>query len=128
MNILKSKAISFLISIFIFAIITLIYTILVYNETIKSDQNSIFRFSLILGGISFFIFGFASGLIEKKNGIISNFISAIILLTIIIVVNILTKQNILPTDWIKYIIYLISCCLGGLVGVNFIFKNKKKTR
>ena len=43
MKLLKSKAISILISLFIFAILTFIYTILVYNGKIEAKANDIYR-------------------------------------------------------------------------------------
>ena len=49
MKLLKSKAISILISLFIFAIFTFIYTILVYNGKIEAKTNDIYRFSIIIG-------------------------------------------------------------------------------
>ena len=87
MKLLKSKAISILISLFIFAIFTFIYTILVYNGKIEAKANDIYRFSIIIGAISFFLIGLISGIVEKKYGIISNFITGLILLIIIIVIK-----------------------------------------
>ena len=91
MKLLKSKAISILISLFIFAIFTFIYTILVYNGKIEAKTNDIYRFSIIIGAISFFLIGLISGIVEKKYGIISNFITGLILLIIIIVIKLLSK-------------------------------------
>lgn len=125
MKLLKSKAISILISLFIFAIFTFIYTILVYNGKIKAKANDIYRFSIIIGAISFFLIGLISGIVEKKYGIISNFITGLILLIIIIVIKLLSKSTLEGTDWLKYGIYLITISLGGMIGVQL--DTRKKT-
>ena len=124
MKLLKSKAISILISLFIFAIFTFIYTILVYNGKIEAKTNDIYRF-IIIGAISFFLIGLISGIVEKKYGIISNFITGLILLIIIIVIKLLSKSTLEGTDWLKYGIYLITISLGGMIGVQL--DTRKKT-
>ena len=121
MKLLKSKAIS----LFIFAIFTFIYTILVYNGKIEAKTNDIYRFSIIIGAISFFLIGLISGIVEKKYGIISNFITGLILLIIIIVIKLLSKSTLEGTDWLKYGIYLITISLGGMIGVQL--DTRKKT-
>lgn len=125
MKLLKSKAISILISLFIFAIFTFIYTILVYNGKIEAKTNDIYRFSIIIGAISFFLIGLISGIVEKKYGIISNFITGLILLIIIIVIKLLSKSTLEGTDWLKSGIYLITISLGGMIGVQL--DTRKKT-
>ena len=121
MKLLKSKAISILISLFIFAI----FTFIVYNGKIEAKANDIYRFSIIIGAISFFLIGLISGIVEKKYGIISNFITGLILLIIIIVIKLLSKSTLEGTDWLKYGIYLITISLGGMIGVQL--DTRKKT-
>ena len=128
MKLLKSKAISILISLFIFAIFTFIYTILVYNGKIEAKTNDIYRFSIIIGAISFFLIGLISGIVEKKYGIISNFITGLILLIIIIVIKLLSKSTFEGTDWLKYGIYLITISLGGMIGVQLDARKKTSNK
>lgn len=117
MKLLKSKAVSLLISLFIFSILIIVYTFLVFNGKIDSKSNVIYRFSVIIGGITFFIMGLISGIIEKKYGILSNFITGFILITIIIIIRLLSKNTLDGTDWLKYGIYLTTISLGGMLGV-----------
>lgn len=128
MKLLKQKAISFLISLLILTIIVAIYTSLLYNGKISSDTKAIYRSTFIIGAVYFFIIGFLSGIIEKKKGFISSLISGLVLILIIILVRLLSKRVILINDWIKYIIYLGTCILGGIIGVNLTFKKKEKSR
>lgn len=128
MKLLKSKAISILISLFIFAILTFIYTILVYNGKIEAKANDIYRFSIIIGAISFFLIGLISGIVEKKYGILSNFITGLILLIIIIVIKLLSKSTLEGTDWLKYGIYLITISLGGMIGVQLDARKKTSNK
>ncbi len=125
MNILKQKAVSFLISTIILSIITIVYTSLLYTGKINNDSKAIYRTTFIIGTIVFFLFGLISGMIEKKHGFLSNFISGLIVISIIILIRLLSKRVILLNDWIKYAVYLISCMLGGILGVNMTFKRKK---
>lgn len=128
MKLLKQKAISFLISLLILTIIVAVYTSLLYNGKISSDTKAIYRSTFIIGAVYFFIVGFLSGIIEKKKGFISSLISGLVLILIIILVRLLSKRVILINDWIKYIIYLGTCILGGIIGVNLTFKKKEKSR
>ena len=72
-----------------------------------------------------FLIGLISGIVEKKYGIISNFITGLILLIIIIVIKLLSKSTLEGTDWLKYGIYLITISLGGMIGVQL--DTRKKT-
>jgi putative membrane protein, TIGR04086 family len=128
MKLLKQKAISFLISLLILTIIVAIYTSLLYNGKISSDTKAIYRSTFIIGAVYFFIVGLLSGIIEQKKGFLSSFISGIILIIIIIVVRLLSKRVILLNDWVKYVIYLGMCIIGGIIGVNLTFKRKEKKR
>lgn len=128
MKLLKQKAISFLISLLILTIIVAVYTSLLFNGKISSDTKAIYRSTFIIGAVYFFIVGFLSGIIEKKKGFISSLISGLVLILIIILVRLLSKRVILINDWIKYIIYLGTCILGGIIGVNLTFKKKEKNR
>ena len=101
------------------------YFYLYYNCKIEAKTNDIYRFSIIIGAISFFLIGLISGIVEKKYGIISNFITGLILLIIIIVIKLLSKSTLEGTDWLKYGIYLITISLGGMIGVQL--DTRKKT-
>lgn len=128
MKILKQKALSFLISLVIFTIIAIIYTILLYNGKINTETKSIHIATFIIGIITFFIYGLITGIVEKQNGFLSSLISTTIILIIIVVIKLLSKRVILPNDWLKYVIYLASSIFGGIIGVNLIPKKKKNSK
>lgn len=126
MNLLKKKAISFLITLVILFISTLIYTILLFNEKINSDYSSIYKVTLIIGIICFFTFGLITGLIEQNKGFLSSILTSIILLSIVIIIKLISKQEFTTPILIKYLMYVLASGVGGIVGVNINTKKKKK--
>lgn len=128
MKILKQKALSFLISLVIFTILTIIYTIFLYNGKISNQSKAIHTATLVIGIVTFFLYGLLTGIIEKQNGFLSCLISTLILLLIIVAIKLLSKRVILLGDWIKYAIYLGTSILGGIIGVNLISKKNKNSK
>lgn len=125
MQYLLKKSIILLISLFILFITALIYTFLLYNQKIDSSAASIYRTSFIIGTIIFFIYGILTGIIEKKHGFLSSFISSLIIITIIILVKVIAKNPLNIANFIKYGVYLLSSSIGGILGVNLFHKEKK---
>lgn len=126
MQYLLKKAIILLISLFILLITTLIYTLLIYNQKIDSSTAGIYRSTFIIGAVIFFVYGLITGIIEKKKGFLSSFLSSLIIVSIIVLVKILSKEAFLPTNLIKYGVYVLTASIGGIIGVNLGFKKKKK--
>ena len=125
MQYLLKKSIVFLITLFILFITSLIYTFLIYKEKIDISTAGIYRTSFIIGAIIFFIYGLLTGITEKKKGFLSIFISTFIIIAIIIIVKLLSKQSFQPTNLIKYGVYLLTSVVGGILGVNLTSKSKK---
>ncbi len=127
MRYLLKKAIIFLITFFIFLITILIYTLLLYNQKIDATTASIYRTTFIIGTVIFFIYGLLTGLIERKKGFISSFISTIILILLIILVKVIAQKSFAITNLIKYGVYLLASSIGGILGVNFTSKKMSKS-
>lgn len=126
MNLLKKKAISFLITFISLLVFLLIYTFLLYKGKISSSSQAIFRTTLIIGAIFYFIYGLLTGIIEKKNGFISSILSTLVLIIVTIVIKVISKSTNFPIDIIKYVIYILASGLGGIIGVNLFNKKKLK--
>lgn len=121
MKFLKNKALSYFIFIIILAITIIIYTSLLYFGVISSNDNTVKTVSFVMGLILFLILGLISGLKEKKSGWLAGFTSSLFLVLIVIFVNIISK-NLTVMSLIKYLAYVISSMLGGIIGVNIITK------
>ncbi len=122
------KAIVFLSSLFILLMTSLIYTFLIYKEKIDVSTAAIYRTTFIMGAIIFFIFGLITGIIEKKRGFLSSFISSIAIVVIIILIKLISKEQFQATYFIKYGVYVLTSVLGGILGVNLFAKNKKNSK
>lgn len=117
MKILKAKAISFLISIIIFSLLSLIYTVLIFKQTKISNSFLFVQSKILIGAVSFFSLGLISSLIEKKNGLISNFLTGLIVCFLLSIIKLISKETIDLFVWIKYSIYILFSTLGGIIGV-----------
>lgn len=121
MKFLKNKALSYFIFIIILAITIIIYTSLLYFGVISSNDNTVKIVSFVIGLTLFLILGLISGLKEKKSGWLAGFTSSLFLILIVIFINIISK-NLTVMSLIKYLAYVISSMLGGIIGVNIISK------
>lgn len=121
MKFLKNKALSYFIFIIILAITIIIYTSLLYFGVISSNDNTVKTVSFVMGLLLFLILGLISGLKEKKSGWLAGFTSSLFLVLIVIFINIISK-NLTVMSLIKYLAYVISSMLGGIIGVNIITK------
>ena len=121
MKFLKNKALSYFIFIIILAITIIIYTSLLYFGVISSNDNTVKTVSFGMGLVLFLILGLISGLKEKKSGWLAGFTSSLFLVLIVIFINIISK-NLTVMSLIKYLAYVISSMLGGIIGVNIITK------
>lgn len=121
MKFLKNKALSYFIFIIILAITIIIYTSLLYFGVISSNDNTVKTVSFVMGLVLFLILGLISGLKEKKSGWLAGFTSSLFLVLIVIFINMISK-NLTVMSLIKYLAYVISSMLGGIIGVNIITK------
>ncbi|MCM1259357.1 MAG: TIGR04086 family membrane protein [Prevotella sp.] len=128
MQFVKQKAITFLISFFIFILFTLVYTLILYFGKVSYTETSVYRFTFVIGVLSFFIYGFLTGKIEQKHGLLSSFLSTLVILALVVLVHLLSKKSIDAPSWIKYASYLLASSLGGMLGVNFHSIKKKDSK
>ncbi len=125
MTFLKNKAKSFLLFFIILTISILVYTLLLHNQVISSSKNSVFITTFIIGIFLFLILGIISGLFEQKKGWLAGLTSGIILLIIVIIFKLCNKELDNPFLIVKYLSFLTSSILGGILGINF--KGRKST-
>lgn len=119
MNLLKSTLKSLLIFTIILSIITIIYTILIYNNILIKDPKQIKILAFITGIILFFIVGIVSGKKSEKNGWLRGLISGLLIYGIIIIIKSLNNNLNDYFIFIKITTYLLSSTLGGILGINF---------
>lgn len=118
MKYLLKKAIVFLITLFILAITSIIYTILLYNGIVNANTDTIYRTSFIIGAIIFFIYGILSGIVEQKKVLLSTLLSTSLILVIIIIIKNLSMDEFSATNYIKYAVYLVMSLLGSLISLS----------
>lgn len=124
----KKKIYKFL---FVYIIFTIILTLLAFiyasllNKDILSTTNPSFKnITFIIGIILFFVLGLMNGIVAKKNGLIEGLFSALIILSLVLLINLIIKIDIKPIFFLKIGSYLLSSMAGGIIGVNIINKNK----
>lgn len=125
LKVIKNTSISFLISFIILSIATLIYTILLSTNAIESSNDAIYKTSFIIGVISFLILGFTTGLLEKNKTLIKAVFVSLFFILIIIVIKLIIKDSLTFPIFLKYIIYLLSSSLGGILSGILSSKRKK---
>lgn len=123
-NYLKKKFVVYGSFIIILSIFSLIYTGLVYFQKITPLESNHKSYILIIGGVSFLILGFISGIVASKNGLLEGFISGLIVILISLLINIFVRNPFELKTLIKIAIYLLSSSLGGVLGINLKSKNK----
>lgn len=123
MNYLKIIGKSLIYMISILLVSTIIITLLNYFNIIGNKFITVFK--IIIAFISMFIGGFIMGKNSKQKG----WLEGIKLGFIIIVILFLTNLIILKQDWsvknlIYYLILIVSCIFGSMIGINKKIDNK----
>lgn len=108
----------YLIFTIILTICAFIYALLLNKQIISTSTTSFNRITFILGIILFFILGILSGVTAKKNGLIEGLFSALIIISIVLLLNLIFKIHIEAKFFIKAASYLLSSMAGGIIGVN----------
>lgn len=121
-NFLKNKLTIFFLFIIILSVFSLVYSLLIYYNKLKIDNNSFKIISFIIGIVSFLILGFISGIICKENGLINGLLNALIVILLSLLVNFFINNNFNISNFIKISAYLISSSVGGIIGVNILPK------
>lgn len=120
MNFLKNKIKELLYISIIFLIIILIYTILIYFQILNTNIDTIRTITYITGLGLFLIYGIISSLIEKKHGWFAGVSSSLIIILLSLILHLFNKQPFNLAYFVKMLTFIISCTLGGMLGVNFI--------
>lgn len=115
---LINKVKKYLFIIFILIILTLIYTLLGYNNiiTLTTKMNKIV--SMFLGSLFFFFISLSYCLQKNKHGLLNGLLISLILISFIVLLNISLKNQIKSISFLKYAIYIFSSIIGGIIGVN----------
>lgn len=117
MNFLKNALISIGYMVGIIAISTFLLTILNYFDIIGKSMLSIFKILVAL--ISLFVGGFLIGKKSKQKGWLEGLKVSLIFIVILILFNILgLSQKIELKNILYYLILIISCMFGGMIGIN----------
>lgn len=112
----------YLIFTIILTICAFIYAILLKNKVLSTNTSSFNKITFILGILLFFVLGLLSGITAKKNGLIEGLLSALIIISIVLLLNLILKVNIESKFFIKGASYLLSSMAGGIIGVNKTIK------
>lgn len=124
----KKKIYQFILVYLIFTIIltlvAFIYALLLKNGIVSTKILAFNNITFVIGVILFFILGLLSGIVAKKNGLIEGLFSALIILSIALLINLIIKIELKPLFFIKIGSFLISSIFGGIIGVNITNKNK----
>ena len=111
--------------IIILSILMVIYTIFIMINLLPNEQDFNRTFLFLLGILLFFILGIICGHREKKNGWFSGLSSALIILSLFLIIGLFTKNSINLFLIGKYTCFLFSSMTGGILGVNLSFKKKR---
>jgi putative membrane protein (TIGR04086 family) len=112
---------AFNIYLFFLIILTLFsisYALLVYFGKINSDMKRFNTTTFIIGVVCFFLLGFVSANIAKKNGLLEGLVSALIIILITLIVNLFVRVDFNFKTFVKCVTYLVASSLGGVIGVN----------
>ena len=117
MKYLKNIGMSFIYIISSILILTFITTILSYFNILSDKIVSIIK--IIIPIISLFIGGFYIGKISNKKGFIEGIKLGSIFSIFLIIFNFLALSNSFKFKYLLfYIILIISCSLGSMIGIN----------
>lgn len=116
-NILKKLFIYSIFILIMFAI-TLIYSILLFKNIVKSDDNTILIVTYIIGGVAFFLLGLIKGIIINKNGLLEGLLSGTFIVFMVLLFNFILKRDFNSLNIIKIIVYITLSTIGGILGVN----------
>ena len=109
------KSLLYIVSIIILA--TFLITILNYFNIIGSKIVEIMKILIIL--IAMFVGGLLIGKSSKQKGWLEGIKLGCIVTIILVLFNYLgLQQKFLPTHIIYYLILIISCTLGSMIGIN----------
>lgn len=114
----------YLIFTIILTLVAFIYALLLKNGIVSTKISAFNNITFVIGVILFFILGLLSGIVAKKNGLIEGLFSALIILSIALLINLIIKIELKPLFFIKIGSFLISSIFGGIIGVNITNKNK----
>jgi putative membrane protein (TIGR04086 family) len=114
----KKNILVLLIWLILTLIIITISSIFIYFKVINITDKSIYIF--ICGITIFVILGFLSGNMNQKKGLVNGMLFALFIVTILFLIFLLGFEDKFTFDlFIKYLVFILSAGLGGVIGVNF---------
>ena len=93
----------------------------------NSETKSFHIVTFFMGILSFLILGIIASSVAKRNGLIEGLIASLIIIIIVFLIHLIWKIEIDAKLFIKGTIYILSSCIGGIIGINLIPKNKLTT-
>ncbi len=108
-------------------IITLIFLSIsaIASTNLDLNDNAILALSLISANIGIFFGGFIAGKINKSKGYMIGALNGLICFIILTIISFVFNKNSMTTiSLIKFITFVLSSLIGGILGVNF---NKKRS-
>ena len=97
---------------------TLIYTLLLYNNIIPNNNSNINLYSFVIGIVLFMILGLISSTNASKKGWLIGLLYGLLVVSVVVIIKTFSNDPINLLSIAKYIIYLLSSCLGGIIGIN----------
>lgn len=116
MNYFKKIGFSFLYFFGILVVLTLLLTIFNYFSWFNNQFISIFEISIPI--ISIVISGFQFGKKSNQNGLIEGVKIGLLIIITLLILNFIFKNSISFKNIIYYIILLLSCTVGSIIGIN----------
>jgi putative membrane protein (TIGR04086 family) len=123
---IKRKLFIYFCFIFILAIFSSIYALLIFLGKADSKISSFNTITFIGGIILFFILGILAGNTAQKNGLLEGLIAAAFIILVTLIINFFVHIPFVSKSFVKTASYLTASSLGGILGVNFrpILKNQ----
>lgn len=114
---------SFLLFLGILLTLTFLVTVLHYFSILPSSVVTVMK--LIIPILSFFVGGFFISKNSREKGWLEGLkCGGLFLLFMILFSLLILKKSFLLTDFIYYMILLVGSVFGGMVGINFVAKEK----
>lgn len=116
MNYLKKIGYSFLYFFGILLTLTLLLTVFNYFNWFNSGFISILEISIPI--ISILIGGYQFGKRSNENGLLEGLKLGLLIIAILIILNLILKNSLSFKNSIYYVILLLSCIGGSIIGIN----------
>lgn len=118
-NSLKKFIYIYLFFLIILSIVTVIYAILIYSGKVNHEMRTFNIWTFIIGIFCFLFLGFFSANVAQKNGLLEGLVSALIIIFVTLLINLILKVDFNFKTFVKIVTYILAASFGGVIGVNF---------